>query len=73
MIHKKLYNIAKLTVIEINTILIKMKTTIVIIDENNYTNEIFNKVKLLAFQYIGFFSIKIFKIFVNKFCLLNLY
>lgn len=73
--HGKLWDTAKLVAMEVNGFAIKIRLTATstTVNEDNYTGEIFNKVKLLASQFANLSQGKITKIFTKKFRLINLY
>lgn len=72
--YKKLQNIAKLVIIDINFIAIRpMAILILAFNKDDYISKIPNKFKLLAFQFANFLKREIAKIFPNKFQPMNLY
>lgn len=74
LVHKKLHNTAKLSIIDVSYINVRPKSTLTsTLDEDDYLDEIFNKVKLIASQFASFSKQEIAKIFTNKFYPINLY
>lgn len=76
MVHGKLLNVAKLAAISysVTPMTVRPKLPLsILLDKYEYIKKIFNKVNLLASQFIGLPQREIAKIFVNKFQLINLY
>lgn len=65
--HGKLRDAAELAAMGASIIPVRAQPTATTLDEDDYTGEILNKVKLLASQFAGLLQGKIAKIFANKF------